>query len=290
MNYDKLFSEIVSQYSAEELTQICKGLNKAYNIYDPEDVRWKKVSYYLFRTSESAIAALREVVLSNKFISDLFLEYYVCERVVKYFLIQSLLELTNDIVAFEMTVGGSRVDICRINGGSYAYEIKTEYDSFERLATQMNDYIKAFEKVYVVVPHSRELEIQPFIPAGCGIISYRQSHNKKLVFSYRRRSEKNECDVDACISSLSSNELSDFLKLLKLGDRDSKEKKLNVILDYSAHNNIWPTYRRLLKTKYKTNWQFLKDHFDEIIPIDIQSFFSTNMDPSLLYEAQTGSR
>ena len=34
----------------------------------------------------------------------------------------------------------SRIDICRINGKLCAYEIKTEYDNYDRLSTQMNDY------------------------------------------------------------------------------------------------------------------------------------------------------
>lgn len=289
MTYDDTFSAVVSQYSADELTNICRRLNKAYNIYDPEDMRWNKVEYCLFRTSKEMLNTLRNVVLSNQFISDLFLNYYVCERVVKYFLIQSLLNLTNDIVAFEMTVGDSRVDVCRINGGSCAYEIKTEYDSFDRLTTQMNDYMKAFEKVYVVVPRSRELEIRPLIPAGCGIISYRQSQNKKLLFSHCKRSQKNKCDINICISSLSSSELSDFLKYAKLDSQGTKDQKQKLILNFSVNHSIWPIYRKILKEKYRSNWNFVREHFNEILPIDIQSFFSTNMDPSLLYETQARS-
>lgn len=284
MTYQVLFDSIITNYSAEELLHICKGLNKNYNIFDPENVRWRKIAYNFFKSSQSEINSLRATVLSNQFINDLFLKFYVCERVVKYYLIKKLLNLTNDIVAFEMAIGDSRIDVCRINGGSYAYEIKTEYDSFDRLSSQMNDYMKAFEKVYVVVPKSRAAEVRSFIPSDCGIISYRQVSDNSLVFSYYKHSKKNQCDINMCLSSLSSNDLSELLKLTRLKNKGSKEEKLKVIISYSKHHSIWPMYRKMLKEKYRTNWQFLIDHFEEIVPIDIQSFFSTNMSPSLLYE------
>ena len=286
MGYNELFASIASQYTAEELEHICKGLNKIYNIYDTEETRWAKIAYHLFRTGENEIAAIRNDILSNQFISDLFLKYYICERVVKYFLIQNLLEMDDDIVAFEMAVGESRIDVCRINGGSFAYEIKTQYDSYERLSSQMNDYMKAFEKVYVVVPRSRVKDVQPLIPTGCGIISYRQVSNNELVFSYFKRSEKNQCNISFCLSSLSSSDLSILLKLAGLKNTGSKDEKLKALIDYSEKHSIYHYYRKLLKEKYRPNWQFLRDHFDDIIPIDIQNFFSNKINPSLLYETQ----
>ena len=289
MKYSTLFDSIVANYTKEELLHICKGLNKSYNIFDPEDVRWKKIAYYFFKSDKKEIENLQKNMLSNWFISDLFLKYYVCERVVKYYMIKKLLGLTNDIVAFEMGIGDSRIDVCRINGGSYAYEIKTKYDSFERLSSQMNDYMKAFEKVYVVVPQSRITEVQSLIPDGCGIISYRQAVDNSLVFSYYKQRKKNRCDINICLSSLSSNDLSELLKNVGLENKGTKEEKLKAIVNYSDHHSIWPAYRKLLKEKYRLNWQFLKDHFGEIVPIDIQSFFSANMSPALLYGTQKGA-
>jgi hypothetical protein len=52
--------------------------------------------------------------------------------------------------AVELNIGKSIVDVAVANGTSTAYEIKTEYDSCRRLNTQTADYLKAFDKVYVV--------------------------------------------------------------------------------------------------------------------------------------------
>lgn len=50
----------------------------------------------------------------------------------------------------ELPVGRSIVDVAVFNGTSTAYEIKTEFDSERRLSTQTPDYLRAFERVYVV--------------------------------------------------------------------------------------------------------------------------------------------
>ena len=50
----------------------------------------------------------------------------------------------------ELPVGRSIVDLAVFNGTSTAYEIKTEFDSEKRLASQASTYLKAFEHVYVV--------------------------------------------------------------------------------------------------------------------------------------------
>lgn len=50
----------------------------------------------------------------------------------------------------ELPVGRSIVDVAVFNGTSTAYEIKTEFDSDKRLASQSPDYLRAFDRVYVV--------------------------------------------------------------------------------------------------------------------------------------------
>ncbi|MCY1289731.1 hypothetical protein D9M70_388350 [compost metagenome] len=53
-------------------------------------------------------------------------------------------------LSVELPVGRSIVDVAVFNGTSTAYEIKTEFDSPRRLVTQTPDYLKAFDRVYVV--------------------------------------------------------------------------------------------------------------------------------------------
>ncbi|WP_334223240.1 sce7726 family protein [Pseudomonas aeruginosa] len=53
-------------------------------------------------------------------------------------------------ISLELPIGKSIVDAAIFNGTSTAYEIKTEFDSPKRLCTQTPDYLRAFDKVFIV--------------------------------------------------------------------------------------------------------------------------------------------
>lgn len=283
-----MYENILNMYSSIEILQICKYLNKDYNIYDPEEVRWKKIKYALPKTSESVLAELQKETFSNEFINNLMINYYTCERVVKYHFIKHLKDAIHDIVAFEMSIGESRIDICRINGKLCAYEIKTEFDNYDRLATQMNDYFKSFEKVYIIVPSQKFNIVQKYVPKKCGIITYRVSKSRDMIFSYRRAAKENLCDIKFCLHSLAGSDLVKLLRLLNVKPSKTKEENLSLILKTAQEKNIWPIYKLFLKQKYEDQWMYLKINFDKILPIDCQSFFSSRMNPDMLYEKRDG--
>lgn len=61
---------------------------------------------------------------------------------------------------------------------------------FDRLGSQMQDYLRTFEKVYVNVPIGRVSDVKNLIPESCGIISYRITKNREAVFSYQKCAQK----------------------------------------------------------------------------------------------------
>ena len=63
-----------------------------------------------------------------------------------------------------------------------------------------------------------------------------------------------------------------------------KAENKEILLNISRKKNIWPHYRKFLKHKYKEQWNYLKDNFEKIVPIDCQTFFSSHIDPDMLYE------
>ena len=187
--YDQLLDELCSQYSQNEIIENCKSLNRSYNLFDPSILQWEKL-VHSFSKSDLILHKLQKIVSPNRVINDLFLQNYQCERIIKYFLLNKLMGLKENIVAFEMCVGPSRIDICRINGHTYAYEIKTEYDTFKRLQTQLPTYRKYFDYVYVVTPLNRVDDLVQNIPSDCGIIAYTIQRGI-CRFSYKRKARKN---------------------------------------------------------------------------------------------------
>ena len=68
-------------------------------------------------------------------------------------------------------------------------EIKTEYDTFKRLSTQLPNYQKAFDFVYVVTPLQRVESLKPYLPERCGIIAYTLK-NGLCKFSHQKKQKK----------------------------------------------------------------------------------------------------
>lgn len=285
-----MYAEILNDYSVDEVVQICKYLNKEYNIYEPDAVRWEKIKYIFYKTPNNTFEKLQEQTFSNEFINGLLLKFYACERIVKYHFINFLRNGVHDIVAFEMSIGDSRIDICRINGELCAYEIKTEYDNYDRLQSQMQDYLKAFEKVYIIVPRKNSIAVQEHIPHECGIITYRLDKNDDMVFFYKRSAQKNICDISFCLKSLSNNDLIKMIKLLQLKPLKTKRENLDMLLNLSGKKDLWSAYKCFLKEKYQEQWIYLKNNFENILPIDCQSFFSSKMDPDILYEREKNKK
>ncbi|MBO5143665.1 MAG: sce7726 family protein, partial [Clostridia bacterium] len=81
----------------------------------------------------------------------LLTRYYPNEICIKAnFVKQILLSGKQHVTIFELPIGTSRTDLCKINGTSIAYEIKTDLDNYTRLPKQIEDYNKVFDQVYVI--------------------------------------------------------------------------------------------------------------------------------------------
>lgn len=89
----------------------------------------------------------------------------------------------------EMRVGSSIADVVVANGTTTAYEIKTEFDTSRRLSSQTTDYLKAFDKVYVVTHPAHigryERELDPRV----GLIVLSEKH---ALTPYRKASANAE--------------------------------------------------------------------------------------------------
>jgi hypothetical protein len=75
----------------------------------------------------------------------------------------------------ELPVGSSIVDVAVFNGTGTAYEIKTDLDSFSRLANQLEDYARSFEHVYVVTSIERMGSVLREAPAWAGVLGLRRN-------------------------------------------------------------------------------------------------------------------
>lgn len=81
----------------------------------------------------------------------------------------------------EVPSGRSIADLVIFNGTSTAYEIKTDFDSFSRLPSQLDDYRSRFEHVNVVTSMEKAAEAEKVVPASVGVIGIRKSGSLSIV-------------------------------------------------------------------------------------------------------------
>lgn len=104
----------------------------------------------------------------------------------------------------EFNAGVSKADAVLINGTSTVYEIKSEFDSTQRLESQLRSYGQIFDRIYVCTHASQLKHIEPLLPQHVGLIilsgrysleEVRQARSNKLrvvpemIFHSLRRAE-----------------------------------------------------------------------------------------------------
>jgi hypothetical protein len=66
--------------------------------------------------------------------------------------------------------GGARIDLAVVNGALIGYEIKSDFDSLDRLANQMHAYHRVFDELSIVTTGQFVEQIQQLLPAWWGIL------------------------------------------------------------------------------------------------------------------------
>ncbi|RLD61507.1 MAG: hypothetical protein DRJ05_02450 [Bacteroidetes bacterium] len=149
-----------------------------------------------------------------KHIYSILEKYYQNEYVLKNsflteWLIQELGQ-TNSKVYSEYRVGNSIADIAMFNGNSKVFEIKTEYDNDSRLKLQLENYRKAFDQIFLIVPETK-LHLYEKYDSTIGIITYKSNQTLKFIL-YRNAINDTEIDVETIIHILHTKEYKAIVK------------------------------------------------------------------------------
>lgn len=81
----------------------------------------------------------------------------------------------------EFRVGSSLADLVVLNGTSTVYEIKSERDTLRRLAKQIENYSKVFERTYVVTSAAKLHSLEHDLPEHVGIITLSRDYTLQTV-------------------------------------------------------------------------------------------------------------
>lgn len=212
------------------------------------------------------------------------MNYYPNEICIKSsFIKQILMSGKKHVTIFELPVGSSRADLCKINGESIAYEIKTDLDNFSRLQKQIDDYYKIFEKVFIICSDTNVENIQRLIPPKCGIYSYKQNRQKNYKFTLvRNASSGNEISSVDQLNLLRKSEFSSYFKF-----DPSLRKRSDIIAQINqtySSDTINQMFKEIIKSRFEKQWTFLRENHNDILEIDYQWFFKNQIKPSRIYK------
>jgi hypothetical protein len=120
------------------------------------------------KTNRTYIDYLKFVysVLENQYQN----EYILKNSFLNYWLIKELGESNSELYS-EFRIGSAIADLVMFNGISRAFEIKTELDSDKRLNSQLDQYRKIFNEIFLIVPASKLEEYETY-DSSIGIICF----------------------------------------------------------------------------------------------------------------------
>ncbi|MBC1578305.1 sce7726 family protein [Listeria seeligeri] len=226
---------------------------------------------------------VKNPVTPREFLNIFLQKNYPNEISIKSNFINKVISKTKKhVTIFELNVGSSRVDLCKVNGQSTAFEIKTELDSPKRLKTQMKDYFSVFEEVYLICPEKKLDTYLKHIPLKCGIYTYKISATGKYFFNLQKkaRHSSNIC----AFSQLSTFTKKDLLSYFSCPNFNEKRMMFNWIVEHHSDKQINTIFKCQLKDKYSQQWHFLLNNKENILEIDYQWFFKNQINPEIVYK------
>lgn len=218
--------------------------------------------------------------------NNIILKYYPNEICIKSgFINQVLMTGKKHVTIFELPVGSSRADLCKINGKSIAYEIKTDLDNFSRLHKQIADYNEIFEEVYVICSSTKLASVLELLPAECGVYTYTQSRYGNYKFRlYRKALVNTQLNPVRQLQLLRKSELQTCFPVDAAVDCSRPERILKIVQKYS-NAQINHGFKVLLKQRFQKQWTFLVQNHNDIYEIDYQWFYKNQIAPHRIYQS-----
>jgi hypothetical protein len=206
----------------------------------------------------------------HQLLNDTIINKHNGEQILKYELFQQFFRKSL-VAAFEIKVNNSRVDFLAINSSTHSFEIKSSIDNLCKLAKQASDYILAFEYNYVVIDERHLKNALEILPQSFGLWSFK--FGKRRI--HRKATYNNQIDPIVQLELLTKKEL-----LLYFNEYSGD---IEMITRMMETNTINIRFKKALKERYRKRWEFIVLNQGEILPVDLQFFFKTNILPHYIY-------
>jgi hypothetical protein len=112
----------------------------------------------------------------------------------------------------ELRVANCKADVVILNGTSTVYEIKSEYDSIDRLHNQISSYTEVFDRINVITSNSQLAKIKSVLDSRIGLMVLTPQNTIKTV--REAESGKNKVIPEIIFNSLRKSEYLSIIKRL----------------------------------------------------------------------------
>lgn len=269
-------SELLEKYYCiDDLQKIATRLDKVFRLNYFWN-GWTELEEELFSKNAFDMQYLKSQYNYKDIYNYIIMKYGRTERVIKYYLTKEFINNENEVGLYEFHIGNSRLDFGRINGKSYAYEIKTELDSLSRLKDQIADYERVFEYINVVVHEKHLKKIKSMLPRKVGIIEY-YFYNEKVQFNCIREAAENASyKKKVQLEALNSEDLKYIIKEIMCMNNvpQFKKERLKIVNKDLKRNEFNTAFKEAIKHRKHNNWKHIKDNFNVLYPIEIQDVYT----------------
>ena len=107
-------------------------------------------------------------------------------------------------------MGNAVADLTMFNGSSKVFEIKTEFDSDKRLTMQLENYQKAFNQIFLIVPASK-VKSYSIYDKNVGIITFDLSQEQRFTL-YRKAKRQSIVDATTIMHILHTEEYKEIVQ------------------------------------------------------------------------------
>lgn len=120
-----------------------------------------------------------------EYLYNLMAKLYRNEYVYKNAIVNKILlgkySLNTSSILTEFRIGERKADVVILNGTSIAYEIKTAYDSLDRLQDQLGAYVRTFDKTNVITSNSQLAILERILPDEIGLLELTSNYTIRTV-------------------------------------------------------------------------------------------------------------
>lgn len=204
-------------------------------------------------------------------------EYFFKNTIFNKLLIEKH-DLYSTAALTELPIADSKADFIMINGKGIVYEIKTDLDNLNRLASQISDYYKAFKYVYVVVGCKQYERVKEFLKdTKVGIYVLYKSGNL-LCRKLARCNEKN-LSYEGIFQILRKTEFENIiLKYYGKLPTVNNFYYYRECFKWISQINIKTLQKDMLQSLKQRTVLIVKDEFKEQIPYELRfyAYFTKN--------------